>query len=131
MIYLASPYSHRNPLIQSFRAKCARDALVYLTERGMHVYSPIATWHPITHGPKYDRPSFGTDERFWRAHNETFLRNSSELRVLELPGVDESDGVRHEIAYAMVWGIPIWRGLEPPDSLAWRHLNGIGYGTAT
>ena len=102
MIYLASPYSHPDPLVRQDRFEKAMSACATLTKRGVHVFSPIAHWHPIA--VSHDLP---TDANYWMAYNIHHLKHSSRLFVLELPGWQESIGVTEEIRIAKALRLPI------------------------
>ena len=94
MIYLASPYSHRDPVIRDQRYLAACRATVRLLLAGQTVFSPIVHGHALV--------AFGlpTDWEFWARHDEQYLRRCQELIVLAIPGWDESEGVQNEIELA-------------------------------
>jgi nucleoside 2-deoxyribosyltransferase len=101
MIYLASPYTHPDPVVRvrRFRATCHTAALLIRT--GHVVFAPIAHSHPMT---EFGLPA---DWEFWERYDIEFLRRSSELVVLKLDGWRESRGVQAEIDLALEMDLPI------------------------
>jgi hypothetical protein len=95
MIYLASPYTHADPVIreQRFEAACARAA--YLLQVGLHVYSPIAHTHPIA-----VRHNLPKGFEFWQNFDFDMIERCSTLEVLCIDGWEQSVGVQAELAYA-------------------------------
>jgi nucleoside 2-deoxyribosyltransferase len=96
LIYLASPYSHPDPIVREerFKAVCRKSA--ELLTNGKNVFSPIAHSHPIqVYG---DLPK--ADWEFWRAFDFEILAKCDVLYVLKLPGWSESRGVLAEIEEA-------------------------------
>lgn len=110
MIYLASPYSHEDPLIMKTRFMLAEQVTAILTKREKHIYSPIVHYHEMA--LKYEMP---TDFEFWRAINFDMIRRSDALYILTIPGLEESKGVKAEIKFAMQCGI----GLFGVDTEGW------------
>jgi len=102
MIYIASPYTHKNKKVMQnrYEAVCAFCAQATLTEN--FVYSPIAHWHPIA--IKHLLPR---NAEWWKEYNEHFLALASELWVLKLGGWMESEGILREVKFAKARGIKI------------------------
>lgn len=115
MIYLASPYSHPDPLIMKTRFLLAEEVTACYTRRGVHVYSPIVHYHEMA--AKYKFPS---DFEFWRKLNFDMLRRADELWVLEIPGWKESKGVTAEIAMWNELGMFQPTFVAPPSAAAWQ-----------
>jgi len=106
LIYLATPYSHKDPQVREYRFFAAREHLVQMN--GL-VYSPIVHCHPIAtvHGmPK--------DAKYWRRHNYAVLERCSEMRILKLPGWDTSLGVKDETKFATSHNIPVTYDFPTP-----------------
>lgn len=103
MIYLASAYSHSDPLIMKTRFMLAEQCTASLLARRQWVYSPIVHCHELAH--KFALP---TDFTFWRDYNFNILRHASKLFVLDVKGWEESKGVAAEIEMAEVLGIERW-----------------------
>lgn len=95
MIYLASPYSHSNPLIQEQRFLEVASAAAQLIHEGLPVYSPIAHWHTIAR--LSEKPI--SHEQFIHIDFQ-LIDVCSELIVLAIPGYEQSNGVQAEIEYA-------------------------------
>jgi len=108
MIYLASPYSHENPLVMERRFEEAQAYCAARMSLGEIVFSPIVYGHQFA--AIYDRP---TDAKFWEDFNHSILIACIECRVLKLDGWDKSVGVEAELAYATSHGIRVtyaeWR----------------------
>ena len=107
MIYLASPYSHPDPVIRDARYLAACRATVRLLLAGQTVFSPIVHGHALA--------SFGlpTDWPFWAQHGEQHIARSDELFVLAIAGWKESQGVQAEIGIAQRLG----KFVRYPESL--------------
>jgi len=98
MIYLASPYSHPDPLVREARFDAACRATADLVHAGQVVFSPIVHGHPLV------RFGLPTDWAFWQRFDEEHLRRCDEVVVLQVDGWRESDGVRAEIELAAALG---------------------------
>lgn len=91
MIYLASPYTHANPVVMNNRYIQACIACSEIMRRGHLVFSPIAHSHGIAvHG----KSPVGWG--FWVDMDLHILRLCTEFWILKLPGWVESVGVRME-----------------------------------
>lgn len=101
LIYLASPYSHKNNHIQHLRYEQVCYYAAELTRQGLLVFSPIAHSHGIA---KYGLP---TDWQFWQQYDEAMISRCDSLTVLMLDGWKESKGVQAEIEIAKRLGIPV------------------------
>lgn len=88
MIYLASPYSHPDPLVMKTRFLLAQQATAAMIFEGKFVYSPIVHCHELAQA--YQLPK---DFDFWRRYNIDMLRRADAFRILKIPGWDESKGV--------------------------------------
>jgi nucleoside 2-deoxyribosyltransferase len=108
MIYLASPYSHRDVHVREWRFQQACRAAAALLRAGLTVFSPIAHSHPIAqHG-------MPMSWEFWSRMDREYLSRCDVLAVLTLPGWRESVGVQAEIALAQELGLPVVY-VEPGD----------------
>jgi Domain of unknown function (DUF1937) len=94
MIYLASPYSHPDPLVREARFDAACRATAALIGAGQVVFSPIVHGHPLV---RFGMP---TDWSFWQRFDVEYLRRCDEVVVLQIEGWRESGGGRAEIEVA-------------------------------
>ena len=102
MIYIASPYSHPDPMIRSWRYYKALEYTGHCIKAGEVVFSPIVYGHYLAlAGFAY------TDHESWIDFNETILEVCSSMRVLTLPGWRESLGISHEIDFCYKNNIPM------------------------
>ena len=102
MIYIASPYTHKNPTYREYRYKMALYYVYQCFMKGEPVFSPIVHNHSMA--KHYDMPK---EFEFWRAINDNFIINSISIRVLMLHGWRQSQGVTHEIAFAETYDKPV------------------------
>ena len=107
IIYLASPYSHPEEVIRKARDNAAKKAAGDLMRSGVTVFSPIAHSHGIAEaaGIPYDWPG-------WIKHDLEILRVCQQLWILQLPGWEESRGIKAEVEAALKRGMPI-RPVKP------------------
>lgn len=120
LYYLASPYSHSDPLVRESRFHMACDVAGYLMNRGLHVFSPIAHTHPIA--CRCDLPK-GFD--FWESYDRSMLMRCDSLLIVTAPGWRESKGVTAERIMAE-GNMPI-RYMGYPDFSGWcvRFMEGL------
>ena len=109
LIYLASPYSHKDSAVMHRRFEIACEAAGKLMVRGYAVFAPIAHSHHI--GLFINKP---TDHEFWLRQDMAILRHCTEMIVLMIEGWKESRGVREEIDFCVANNIPI-KYLFPQD----------------
>lgn len=103
MIYLATPYTHPDRLIREVRAERAIRIAANYVAMGEHVFSPIAYGHTLYEtGVFADFTAAG-----WEAFNTNMLIRATELRIVRMPGYDQSDGIAKEIALALQINLPI------------------------
>lgn len=107
MIYLASPYSHKDPAVMEERFDRVVAVAAQLINRGNIIYSPIMHFHPIA--VRHDLPR---DFAFWKEVNLQILKRCDEMWVLDLIGLYESRGVMAERLFAQANGIPV-KHLDP------------------
>ena len=101
MIYLASPFTHVDPLVRQQRFDSACRAAAILIGRGKTVFSPISHSYGIcAHGVPHDW-------RFWQRHDRRYLEVCDEVVVLMLDGWQESVGIQAEVAIAREFGKPV------------------------
>jgi len=101
-IYLACPYSHPSHEVRQQRFEAVNRCAADLMRLGHVVYSPISHNHPIALA--HDFPK---GWEFWGRMDEVFIRLAHKVYILQLPGWQESEGVRAEIALAQRFYKPI------------------------
>ena len=104
MIYIASPYSHKNPAVEEHRYMMAEMYVVAAMKQRLAVFSPIYYCHNLAR--KFTLPG---DAQYWKYFNNAMMRKADAVHVLELVGWRESKGVQYELMMADELGIPIIR----------------------
>lgn len=102
MIYLASPYSHPDPLVREQRFIAAMEQTHRLMGEGHMVFSPIVHSHPIA-----VHCGSPTDFNFWGEWNRVMLSAARAFWILQLPGWTESIGVQAETELARRLNKPV------------------------
>ncbi len=108
-VYLASPYSHKDPAVMEWRYRQAVRAAAAIMGPQHVVFSPIAHSHEIG-----KVSSTATDHEFWLKQDLPWLDRADELWVLCLDGWAMSRGVAEEMAYARKFDKVI-RHVRPAD----------------
>lgn len=98
LIYLAHPYIRSPEENYNMAAKYAAERVL----QGEFIIAPVLMYHPIK--KKHSLPS---DTEWWLRYDFQLLAACDELRVLMLPGWQQSVGVKNEIAMAKSLGKPI------------------------
>ena len=93
--YLASPYSHPNPIVKQMRYLLAAAAGAELFKKGYTLLEPIATSHPAA-----SLFSLPTGYASWMERDRRMIEKADGLIVLTLPGWTTSTGVSDEIDFA-------------------------------
>lgn len=114
-IYLASAYSHDDPMIRMQRAELVRRAAAHLTVQGVTAISPIAYYEAML---AY-MPDHGTDYATFKEHCITILEQADGLWILMNEGWTESVGIKNETDH---WVNKMGRDEEgivmlPPDDI--------------
>ena len=102
MIYLASPYSHPDPVIKKTRFLLAEQCTAALIKQGLFVWSPIV--HCYGMALRFTMPD---DAQFWKAYNFDFIRRADALYLLKIEGYEQSKGVMMELKLAAEIGLPV------------------------
>jgi len=106
MIYVVSPYSHKNPKVRQENYDRVVDFVIWTGKepefKNKMVYSPIMYWHPAACA--YDLP---TDSVYWRNKNTAELLKATEVIILALPGITNSVGCAFEYSFARTNNYPI------------------------
>lgn len=104
LIYLASPWTHANPIIRHQRYVAACKAAGKLMLSGEKVFAPI----PHSVAIEEHMGSAPEDPHsWWLSQDFAVLGRCSRLVVLTLDGWEASRGVAAEIEFAQQAGIPI------------------------
>jgi hypothetical protein len=104
--YLASPYTHANPLVVERRYLQALHATHLLLASRIPVYSPIVHCHHLAQAN-----NLPTDASFWKWYNKNMLAAARKLLILKLDGWQKSEGVAGEKEFALELSLPL-RGVE-------------------
>lgn len=91
MIFISSPYSNTDDKIVNERFDLTCELVALLLRKGNFVLSPIVHGHNLL---KYDLPG---DWEFWENYCVDMIKSCDEVWVYDLPGWDESNGVKGEI----------------------------------
>lgn len=101
MIYLASPYSHPDPVEREKRyLEAMRKLRLYILE-GIACFSPIVHSHEMA-----KIYNMGRAWEAWQQYNKEMLKHCWEVHILTLDGWRESEGIKQEIAWASEFEIP-------------------------
>ncbi len=101
LIYLAAPYSSKDPKVTEERIRqfCRADA--NLSALGIATISPLLKHLVLQYEP------LPGDWNYWKDYSETLLRKCDKMIVLMLDGWQESVGVQAEIELCQQLNIPI------------------------
>jgi hypothetical protein len=104
LVYLASPYSHPDPLVREGRYQAAMDTVVasMVNRARLVVYSPILHNHACS--VEHQLPQTWP---FWQSLDFPMLERCDQVAVLMIAGWRESKGIEAEIAFARVLGKPV------------------------
>lgn len=102
MIYLASPYTHVDPLVRKTRFLLAEQVTAELLKRGEIVFSPIVHTHELStkHALPYDFD-------FWQRYCLGMLRHAESFVILTISGWRESKGLQAELDFSRKAGIMV------------------------
>lgn len=101
LVYLACPYSHKDPAVREARFHAVTRYAARLTNEGLIVFSPITHSHPM------HLIGLDGDWTFWERVDRVYLGLCHKIFVLKLPGWEESIGVTAEIKIAQESGMEI------------------------
>lgn len=103
LVYLASPYTHRDMGVQEQRYREVCRVAGELMRAGVKVFSPIAHSHPIAQVAVL--PGHWD---FWQAQCIDMIERCDCVLVLMLPGWNASRGIHEEVAFAFKRGMKVW-----------------------
>lgn len=102
MIYIASPYSSRDPEVMRERFEKVSKYAAHLMVEGWYVYCPIAHTHPMAlYG------GLNGDWSFWKPYDTYMMKLCEAVHVYQLPGWKTSKGVAAEIKIAKRLRLPV------------------------
>jgi len=111
MIYLAGPYTHKDPAVVEARYQAHREACIELMKKGFVVFSPIVHGHnllPELNHWKHDD---------WISWDFGILKKCDMIYVLKLEGWEQSRGLEAELEFAAKHNIlTAWLEVETPDA---------------
>ena len=102
LVYLASPYMHKDKKVMEDRVKAVNLVAGNLIKNGQYVFSPISHCYPIA-----QVCNLPEDWNFWEGYDRALISVCKKLLVLKLDGWESSVGVNAEIKIAKELGIPI------------------------
>lgn len=100
--YLASPYTHPDPVVRNNRFRTVCIVAAQLMGKGEFIYSPIAASHPIA-----EAGGLPKTWDYWAEYDREMISHCGKLIVLKLNGWEESVGIAAEIEIANGFGIPV------------------------
>lgn len=105
LVYLASPYTHKDKAVEVQRYEAVLAAWRWLLENNAdyHYFVPIIPSHQLCVGGR----TLPGDWKFWAAFDSMMISRCDEFWVLTLPGFKESVGVTAERKLAAELGLPI------------------------
>lgn len=118
LCYLATPYTKYKFGIEQAWIDASKLAAALL-EIGIAAYSPIAHCHSLS----LHSPLDPLDHETWLPLDMEMMKRCDVLIVAQLPGWEESYGVRYEIDHFERAGKPIFDLV--PDSLFMKKRNGV------
>lgn len=101
-IYIASPYTDNSDLVMHKRYLEVSEVTSLYLNKNVWCYSPIVHCHEMA--KRFNLPRHID---FWKNYNEAMLEVAHALHILQLPGWQDSKGVKHETQFAIKRGIPV------------------------
>jgi len=100
--YLASPYSHSDPQVREWRFGVVTRVAGALMATGEAVFCPITHSHTIDQAC-----GLPSTHDFWMEMDIPILRHAARVKVLMLPGWENSKGIAQEVETAVANLIPV------------------------
>lgn len=101
LVYLAAPYSDKDPAVVEKRIKEFLEIDAILTQQGIVTVSPLYK-HFLLHVG-----NIPGDWEYWKKYSLTLLEKCDAVFVLGIDGWDESTGVKAETEAAKECNIPV------------------------
>ena len=116
-LYLACPYTHDDPAVREYRFRMATLKAAELISEGNIVFSPLTMTVPM-------EKMAGLPQTFsyWKRLNFAFIDWCEEMRILNIEGVENSEGVQGEIQYAESIGRPHCMTPPPIEGINADHI---------
>ena len=113
--YLASPFWHQDAKVRRQRIQAVRAVATHLIEKGKIIFCPISYSRALAEQPEHPEihPPLG-----WYEFDLNFLAGARTLYIFEMPGWQESSGVKMELAFAKAKKIPVTR-------LPWHEMTSL------
>ena len=102
LIYLAVPYTHKDPRVMWERFRQVNIVVAKLMREGKNIFSPISHMHLIAESGDLPR-----DWEYWKGYDIAMISRCTKMIVLRLDGWKESTGVQAEIKLAERFDIPV------------------------
>lgn len=103
LYYLASPFSHANPFVQTVRYEIINYIAARLMEEGYMLMEPIGSCYDKS--TKYKMPG---GYEYWKHRDRTLIDHSEGVIVAMMKGWSYSVGVSDEIDRAIKHGLPVY-----------------------
>lgn len=111
LIYLASPYSHKDSAIRQQRYEDTMKRTAELISSGFHVFSPITYIHSMVEHLMSTKTETRFTDYYLFKNGEKFdtdiIRRCDAFWILTLDGWRESVGIREELALAQKLNLDI------------------------
>ncbi|MRH91273.1 DUF1937 family protein [Nocardia sp. SYP-A9097] len=95
-IFLACPYSNSDPAIVYVRFLQCNEVAATIVRSGHAVFSQVSMSHPINEALGEESAVVG---KLWAPIDAVFMEMMDELIVLDVPGWDQSSGIKREIEF--------------------------------
>lgn len=127
LIYLGSPYNHPDEDVRQKRFEEVIEAAAALFMDGSMVYTPIGHGHPIQQIMPESKDKLAWE--FWQKFDERILKSCDCLVVLQIEGWDKSVGLKAEVVFAALNGIPVYAMIKSETGWHIESLEGAAYAT--
>lgn len=112
-VYLACPYTHKDPVVRAGRVSIASSIAGRLMTEGVTVFSPITHGHFVA---DYLHKDFVENHDFWMKQCLPMLFSCEAMVVIPFDGWRTSKGVYTEFRFCNYHNIPVYFYDEPTDA---------------
>ncbi len=102
LIYVAAPYSHKDPEVVEARMNAFADYMAKIIAAGEHPVSPL-----MNHFLGDRSQTFPLTWEYWEEYSRKLLSRCDRIDVLQIDGWEESTGLTAEIELAKSLGIEV------------------------